>query len=224
MLELDTIATGLLVLAAGGAVQCGVPKAPHISVTPSSAPIQYEFSLSAQELSRFQTGTVSPYAPGADTTTGGLRHDQPAVKTEVRWGLMKYDDRQIACLWYEAINVKIDLSPKIYIAKEHANSQVCRQAIIAHEIKHVDVDRAVINNYAMSIGTAVKQAVDGIGAMGPYNYHELENVQKELVGHIESAVDSRKFLLVQEMSRRQGQVDTLEEYERVSKMCEESKR
>lgn len=216
-------AAGLLILA-GNTVQCAVPRAPQITVTPLSAPVQYEFSLSAEELGRFKTDTISPYAPGVDTSTGGLRHDRPEVRTEVRWGVMNYEDLKISCLWYENINVTIDLSPKIYVASDNSNSPACRDAIINHELKHVSVDREIINSYAQSIGVAVKQAVDGIGAMGPYNYHELEEVRNRLIGHIEAAVESRKFLLYQEMSRRQAAVDSLEEYEYVSKICEEAKK
>lgn len=219
MFGLDVItAAGMLVLA-GNTVQCAVPKAPHISVTPQSAPVQYEFSLTAEQLGQFKSNTVNPYAPGLDTSTGGLRHDRPAIKTQVRWGVANYRDLDVSCLWYENINVTIDLSPKIYIAKDHGN-QVCRDAIMDHELKHVTVDREVINLYAQDIGQAVKQAVDGIGAMGPYNNHELEDVRGKLIGHIEAAVESKKFVLHQEMARRQREVDSLEEYERVRKICE----
>lgn len=218
-IDLTTIG-GLLILAAN-TVQCTVPQAPNIVINPTTAPIQYEFSLSSEQLGRFQSDTVNPYAPGVDTATGGLRHDRPRIKTDVKWGTLSYPNQQVSCLWYESINVSIELSPKIYVAKEHSQP-ACRNAIIEHEKRHVLVDREIINQYAQGIGQAVKAAVDGIGAMGPYNYHELDKVREQLVGHVRTAVDSQKFLLYQEMSRRQGEVDSLAEYERVNKICEEA--
>jgi len=223
MFGFDPLTAASLLVLAANTVQCGVPKAPHISITPLSSEIEYDFNLTAEELGQFKSGTVNPYAPGTDVTTGGLRHDRPEVKTGVKWGMLKYDDRQVACLWYQSIDITIGLHPKIFIARDEP-SQVCQDAIIEHELKHVAVDREIINLYSQQIGQAVKKAVDGIGAMGPYNYHELDKVQKELVGHIETAVDSQSFLLYQEMSRRQGEVDSLQEYERVSKICEEAKK
>ena len=220
-LDLAT-AAGLLVLA-GSTVQCTVPHAPQIVIDPTTAPIEYEFGLTEADLGQFKSNTVNPYAPGTDTATGGLRRDHPSFHTEVKWGTQSYPDRQIACLWYDSIHISITLSPKIYVAKEHSSS-ACHEAILEHEKKHVAVDRAVINKYAEAIGTAVKQAVDEIGAMGPYNYSELEGVRKQLVSHIYSAVDSQKFLLYQEMAHRQGEVDSLEEYERVSKICHEAEK
>ena len=90
-------------------------------------------------------------------------------------------------------------------------------------MRHVDVDRAVINQYARAIGLAVKKAVDGAGAMGPYNESGLEAVKAQLVDHIQAAVNSQKLLLHQEMARRQAGVDTLEEYERVSEICKKGR-
>ncbi|MCB9996591.1 MAG: hypothetical protein H6869_09165 [Rhodospirillales bacterium] len=209
---------GLLILA-GNTMLCSVPAAPAISVVPTTAPVAYEFNLTSEELGRFKSNTVNPYDPGTDTATGGLRHDRPAIKTRVQWGIQQDPARQTACLWYDKIEVTIELSPKIYIASERTKDSVCRDAIIDHELKHVDVDRDVINKYAMDIGLAVKDAVDGAGAMGPYNYHQLDTVKKQLVGHITAAVESKKLLLHQEMARRQAGVDSLEEYERVSKIC-----
>ncbi len=220
---LDLLTAAGLFILTSESMTCTVPHAPRIMVTPSSAPIQYEFSLSSEELDRFQSNTVNPYAPGTDVTTGGLRHDRPQIKTEVQWGTMHDPLRDTMCFWYQSITVNIDLSPKIYVAKENDN-KTCRAAILEHELKHVDVDREVINEYARTIGLAVKQAVDGVGAIGPYNRHEAEGIQKKLVEHIKAAVDSQKFLLYQEMARRQGQVDTLEEYERVNQICREAEK
>lgn len=217
---LETLATaGWLILA--GNMVCTVPRAPDIRVNPVSAQIQYEYNLTSAQLDSFKTDTINPYAPGTDTSTGGLRHDRPAVKTEVRWGVQHDSARQVACLWYERIDITIELQPKIYIAREKQKDRACREAIEQHELKHVTVDREVINRYARDIGNAVKMAVDGAGAMGPFPYNDLEEVQKRLVEHVRAAVDSRKLLLYQDMARQQAAVDSLEEYERVSKICAE---
>lgn len=215
-------AAGWLILAS--TMTCTVPKAPEIVINPVSAPIAYEFNLTSAQLDTFKSSTINPYAPGIDTSTGGLRHDRPVVKTEVQWGVQHDQRRTAACLWYEKITVNIELSPKIYIAREERNNKVCREAIKGHELKHVEVDRQVINQYAMDIGRAVKTAVDGAGAMGPYAYNDLAEVQERLVAHVRAAVDSRKLQLYQDMARRQAEVDSLEEYERISKICKESKR
>jgi len=224
MFGLDLIAaTGLLVLA-GNTVQCHIPVVPKITVTPTSAPIQYEYRLSSAQLDQMRSNTVNPYAPGTDTATGGLRHDRPKISTNVSWGTRTYPGRNLVCLWYESVDVSIALQPKIYIAKESQKTRACRDAIKEHELEHVRIDRQVINEYAQGLGQAVKKAVDNAGAMGPYNLHEQKEVQEQLVGHIQAAMDSQKFLLHQEMSRRQAKIDSLEEYEAISVICNKERR
>lgn len=220
---LDTLGAAGLLIFAGSTIQCTVPQPPKISVNPVSAPIAYEFSLSAEELGRFKVDTVSPYAPGTDLTTGGLRHDRPKIETAVKWGVRSFPGREAACLWYNDITVNINLNPKIYIARDHT-SPACRNAILEHEKKHVAVDRQVINRFSRNIGQAIKSAVDQAGAMGPYKLSEVEKAQQRLVKHIEAAIDTQTFLMQEEMRRHQAAVDSLEEYERVGKICDEGEK
>lgn len=220
MLGLEAIAkTGLLVLASS-AVECVVPEAPQITVSPASAPIAYEYNLSGLELDKLKSNTVNPYAPDTDTTTGGLRQDKPEIRTEITWGSRHYPDRDVVCMWYKTVKVSINLNPKIYIASENKDSPACREAIRGHELKHVELDRKIINQYAKDIGESVKDAVDRIGAMGPYNSHQQEDVKEKLIQHIETAVDSHRFLLYQDMSKRQATIDSYDEYQRVNAICE----
>jgi hypothetical protein len=218
MFGLDLTIAGSLLIMAGNTVACTVPRPPNIIVNPVTNAIQYEYMMTSEELNKYTTSTVSPYAPNVDSTTGGLRHDRPKITTEIQWGRMDDSSRGLSCLWYDTIRVTIELSPKIYIARDKQFRR-CKQEIIDHEVRHVDVDRQVINKYSQAIGLAVKNAVDKVGAMGPYNQHEIEHIQNNLVSHIHAAINSQKLLLFQEMSREQAKVDSLEEYERISRKC-----
>lgn len=203
---------------AGAAMTCRVPKAPHVAVRVQTEDIRYDFSRPARQLSAMQNDTVSPYAPGADSVSGGLREDTPEVRTQISWKVEIDQRRNIACMWYDEITIDVTLKPKIYIAREF-NFEPCRGAILQHEHKHVDVDRIVLNKFASDIGVAVQKAVDGAGVVGPFNYNKVEEMKTLSTRHIESAVDSRKFLMQKEMHEMQGRIDTLEEYQRVSGYC-----
>lgn len=220
MFGFETIAmTGLLTLASAAEIKCTVPKAPVISINPVSRPVKYDFSRSSKQLTGQKSNTVSPYAPDADTTTGGLRHDQPTMKFGVQWGYVEYPTEKAVCLWYDSVTVDIELKPQIFIAKEYSKGP-CRDAILEHERKHVVVDREVMNKYAQEIGAAIQEAINQAGALGPYNLDELETIQKQLVEHVQSAVSSRELILTKEMRARQQTVDSLEEYERVNAICQ----
>lgn len=214
---------GILWLAAGSG-GCAVPAPPRILIDPVTAPIFYEERLSAEELGRLKGDTANPYAPGTDTSTGGLRHDRPQVRTKVQWSESFFPATQKTCFWYDEITVTIALSPTIYIARERQKAPACREAILEHEMWHVDTDREVINEIAQQIGLAVKRVVDGAGAMGPYDKEEGEKIKKRMIDSVQAAVDSQKPLLEAEMARRQAQVDTLEEYERISRICHDAEK
>ena len=215
---LDIMAfSGWLLLASNQQV-CSMTKAPSVVVNPITAPIQYEFNLGSEELDKIKSNTVSPYAPGTDTTTKGLRHDKPEFQYSVSIYRAEDHQRQTACFWYDKVEVTIKLSPKIYVAKEQSDKR-CRDEILKHELKHVEVDRRVINNYARNIGIAIQNSVNEIGVIGPYNLHEKDKVNESLKAHIKSAIESQELLLYRDMRNEQSQVDSLEEYERVSAIC-----
>lgn len=222
---LDIIAVaGYLTLAAGKgqSLQCVVPKAPVINVSPVTKEVEYDFSKSSDELGMMQNDTVNPYAPGTDTTTGGLRHEEPKVSIEVKIGYKQHATGPV-CFWYDAINVKIQLQPKIYIASDKTGDKRCRDAIVEHEKKHVTVDRQVINKYAQELGKAIQEAVNSAGGVGPYNPDRIEATQEMMTEHIKTALASRQLAVEQEMRKRQAEVDSYEEYERVGTLCQSAK-
>jgi hypothetical protein len=210
-------AAGLLHLAGGG-IQCTVTQAPTINIVPRTAEVQYDFSQSSDRLTAQQTDTISPYAPGTKTITEGLRRDQPLITARVATQSLFYPAQNVMCFTYNTIEVDIDLRPTIFIASEWPPGR-CRDAILEHEQKHIRVDREVMNEFAQKIGLSVQQAVDGIGAVGPVNAEQADQTRAIMTDHIESAVKALELPLYSEMRRRQGQVDSLEEYQRVGAIC-----
>jgi hypothetical protein len=222
---LDIItAAGLLTLAAtgGNIPACTVPKAPTISINATTQPIRYDYSRTQEQLGAIRSDTVNPYAPGTDTATGGLRQDAPQLSMNVRVGYRGVPGGP-TCFWYDSVTVNIQLNPVIYIARENQGGD-CGAAIMEHEKKHIAVDHRVSNSFAASVGDVVRKAVNEAGALGPYNADRIEETQKMMIDHIQSAVKSRQLSYETDMRRQQAQVDTLAEYERVSKICNKGKR
>lgn len=214
-----------IALAAGSGghkLACTVPQAPQVMVRVTTDQIDYDFSQTAKALTALKGDTLSPYAPGADTVSGGLREDHPAIKSEIKWQVMYEERSDQACMWYDSITINIHLDPKIYVAREF-NVGACREEILRHERKHVDIDQTVMNKYGRKIGEAVQKAVDAAGAVGPFRYSNIEEMKGMASNHIESAINSQKLLMEKEMRQLQGQVDSLAEYERISAVCKSVK-
>lgn len=200
-------------------INCVVPEPPSVSVTPVSDEIQYDYSTSSRDLTMKKTGTASPYPAGTDSATGGLRVDTPTIATSVKYGDVTYPSLHQSCLWFHSIDVSIKLSPHIYIAREYNALGPCRDAIMAHELHHVDVDREMMNKYSYIIGQAVQEVVNRTGAVGPFDSDKVADNGQQLIDGISAAIKTVQQPLQDEMRERQAQVDSLEEYKRISAIC-----
>src|ERR1019366_1049474 len=194
---------------------------PSIKVDPVSDEIQYDFSVPSRDLSPVRLGAAAAraYPAGTDTVTGGLRWDTPVTGFEIETGGADFSKMHQACLWYKTVSVKIRLSPHIYIAKEFSAPGSCREAIMAHELHHVDVDREMMNKYSQIIGEAVQKVANETGAVGPVDSDKIDEKRDELQQKVKAAIGAAEEPLHAEMRERQAQVDSPEEYRRVSAIC-----
>lgn len=227
MADILHLGAGLMMLAGGGAAKtaprmdCTVPQAPLVRITPHSAPIRYDFSKTSRELDALgrETGANAPRT--RDSMTGGLRVDKPEVRTQVRWG---YVEETIGgkptrvCLWYGQVEIDITLNPVIYVASEKT-AGACRDAILEHERRHVAVDREVMNRFAADLGTGLKRIVDETGAFGPFPASQRDALGQELVDRVRDTVKFYEVAMQTTMTVRQAEVDSRAEYERISAIC-----
>ena len=204
--------------ALGSGIECRVPESPQIKITPITDDIKYNYHRSMAELTAMKSDSKNPYGPNVDTATGGLRVDHPEMSINVKLGLAEYPARDQFCMWYNSIEVIIHLKPEVFVADE-LNYHPCRGAVLNHEHKHVEIDRQIADQYAGRIGDMIKGVVNDTGAVGPYPEGRKTQMQQQLMQKVRDAISSQEDLLHREMERRQGMVDTLKEYERVSSYC-----
>ena len=207
---------------AAAAFKCTVPQPPAIRINLVTDPVDYDFSEDSHQLSAMKTDTVNPYAPGTDTATGGLRADHPETSINIKWGSLLYKAQNALCLWYEGVDITVALHPKIYLAKDFDN-ETCRRAILEHEMKHIEIDHEVINDYGQYMGDAIRETIDQAGAMGPYRPAERKDIEKFLTDRVMNTLHEQTAILDGKMSARQGEIDTLAEYDRISKICDEAR-
>lgn len=216
----SSFATDAQATSRDGRVTCSVPKAPLIQVLPKTKDIVYDYSQTTKQLTARRTTSPGPYGSNIDTATGGLRADQISTTSNIKMGTLTYQVQNAGCIWYDEVTVNINLNPVIYVAKEY-QKEPCKGAILKHELRHVEVDRFVVNKYAQEIGTAIQTAVNKAGAVGPFAVADMSRQQDQLIKQVQAAIKSQEHLLHQEMRTLQSQVDSLEEYERISKICKD---
>lgn len=200
-------------------IACKVDEAPHVKIAVTTDDIIYDYSHSTRDLSSVKTDTNSPYPPGTDSATGGLREDHPTIHTKMQWDIVWEQKGNMGCMRYKTIDIEMHLRPKIFLAQEFDNG-TCRDAVLQHERHHVQVDREVMNKYASVIGRAVQDIVNHVGALGPFNMDNVEAVKKQSSGYITTEMNRIEDVMANELRARQQQVDSLEEYKRVGTFCQ----
>ena len=216
------VASSLLVLASGGAdgVVCRPDKAGKINVIPSTAPLTYDASHSVKDLQNVKVDTVDPHGVGSGSVTQGFMEGQIAMQPHVRIAHKTFEEKNIGCLWYDDITVKIHITPKIVMAKEVYADPCMRAAVIEHEKKHVNVDRQVVNKYSKSLAKKLYGVLKTSGFYrGPIPADQMESTAKAMQNLIAQQVEVEYQRLTLERMVEQQKVDTLEEYQRVQSLC-----
>lgn len=215
---LDVLAfAGLLTLAADP-ISCTVPRAPVVTILPTTDPVRYDNANSIEALSHMKTNTISPYGKHVEQLMFGLHSGQIRISAKTRLGTQVYGDGPgaLGCMYYDSIEIRINLSPVIYIVKEFPPGSCAYEAVAEHEKKHARVDRWIANKYAKRIGAAVQDAVNEAGALGPWPKSDMKTVQNRMIGYVRSTVESLELLMTEEQARLQQKVDSMAEYENVS--------
>ena len=212
------LAAGLLYMAAD-VVKCNVPDAPEIYVKPQAYATQYNHRYSVEDLTNRGTDTISPYPRHAITKTGGITESEIEFRTNMQFQYQSYPTLGVGCIYFDRIDVTIQLDPTIYIAKDFAKHTCDYKEVLTHEKKHVTVDKEVLNKYARKIGEALRLSVNNAPGRGPYPIGRLEEIQTDMQAYIASVIKTQQSLMEEERFRRQQDVDSLEEYERIRRAC-----
>lgn len=217
---LMTVLFAMLFPAAAKAVtNCPPQPAGKVNIIWSSDAVKYDFSKSQAQMDRMETDTENPYDRKVKTHVGGLMSGGISLKSQIQVATMTYPQSRVTCQWIDSVDVTIAIDPTIYIAAEHPKGSCKHNAILDHEMKHVFVDREVVKRYAPAIKKHLEQAVIKVGIVGPKPQQRATEFQKKITDYMDGQLKTVTNRMYEERRNRQQQVDTLEEYERVSNLC-----
>ncbi len=202
---------------AGG---CKKAREPKISIKLTSDQIQYDFSKSKRDLKSFSIDTKSPYDASAHTEVGGLMNGELSVNSQVSFGYLQDNANSEVCYWYDKIEVIMHIDPVILIANENKKGTCEHNAIMAHEMKHIKIDRAVMKKYKARIYNDLQKITKKVGTIGPVSLSISGRTQNKMMKVIEKAVSNQTERMYAERRKLQQSVDSLEEYKRVAAQCQ----
>lgn len=221
MIPVDPLTTmALIVLAGASADTCGAVTPTDIKIVPGTKEVVVDTSRSLAQIQGVDIDTINPYGYEKITHTYGFMDGGFGMRAET--GL----DFQIAsrgkgyCLWYNKVQINLDLTPNIVIASEIAKDRCMYRAILKHEMKHVKVDRRIANKFAKSIGRKVYDGLKARGfSVGPIGSSQVQVTSARMRKTVQQIIGFEFKKLEIERAERQQAVDSLEEYTSISAQC-----
>lgn len=211
------------ILAAGsGQNLCAMDKPARIHVKPTSARLRIDTSKSLKDLQTLEVDTFNPHAFHGVSVTKGVMQGRIRIEPEVKLTTVSYDRQGIGCVWYDSINVELDIDPVILIPREVRRDRCMYRAVLDHEKKHVRVDREIVNKYAKIMGRELRNALDDRGyAVGPIPLDQIDSIAARMQNTVFQVIDLQSQKMKIERTEKQQAIDTKEEYERVAAQCPE---
>lgn len=213
-------AASLLVLASAQPQACPQPPPVAINVTPKTDGIDYDYKQSMTTIQSVKTDTPDPYGIHSASVTQGFMEGQISFKRSAELDHKIINRQGDVCLWYKNIDITIEIDPKIVIAREIQKDRCMAAAVMAHEKKHINVDRKVVNEAAKNIGDKIYAAIKAQNfVVGPVPYDQAEAQATAMLAEIAAIADAEFKAMGAKRNADQSAVDTREEYDRVSAMC-----
>jgi hypothetical protein len=186
-----------------------------IRVVAQITPPVFDFSRTDPELTRLKYGDPRP-ADYRNHRIVGLTAARIAATTHV-WITSAPAGSDRLCAWPSSVVVTISTAPTIYVSPVHGR---CNQdATKAHEMRHVAIDRSVIEHYLPIFRSEIARAVTTIGTIGPIPRAQLPDTQQVIHDRVRAAARHTLAALNAERSVEQQALDSAAEYERLRRAC-----
>ena len=88
-----------------------------------------------------------------------------------------------------------------------------------HELKHIEVDQAIMRKYSAQFDNVVRQAARKIDVVGPFHANDIEARRAYFDAGIQDAVEYTLEQMKAERRIKQQKIDSRHEYDRLSRMC-----
>ena len=221
MFSFDPLTTGtLLALAAASPQICQMPKTAEISVVPKTAEVRIDTSRSLADLQSQSIDTINPYGYNHVTHTNGFMEGRIALTSDVKLDYKQAPQMMAFCIWYDKVTIEFNISPTIVIAKEVAEDRCMYNAVLEHEMKHVNVDRKIVNKYSKTIGQKVFDGLKQRGFIaGPIAPEDTRQISDRMRRTVAQLIEFEHKKMEIERAEKQQAVDNLEEYKSVQAKC-----
>ncbi|NYZ15682.1 hypothetical protein HL658_24335 [Azospirillum sp. RWY-5-1] len=215
---LPLLAAGALWLSTAPAlagVVCPAFDPPRVKVTPQIAPLLRDHTRTIAELA-----TIPGRAPGpAGRSNGhilGLAHARYGEESQFRAMFRSLANGDV-CGAPATLAVTFGFQERrLFVARELPRESCIHGEVLRHEMKHIAVDEMLLKEFIPRIQQRLEAVVQRVGTV-------RRRTQEQAMAAIRQPIDAALKLAMQEFTRerdrRQRQVDSAEEYARVTRSC-----
>ncbi|AWK87196.1 hypothetical protein [Azospirillum thermophilum] len=215
----------LLSMAVAGAAALRAEPA-HAAACRPGPPAQVKVDLQFAPLRTDLTKSVAQLGamPGRAPGPAGVSQGHVLGLTQARYG----EQSQLSAIFQAMPDGTVCAQPRallvnfgiqqhvVLVARELPPDSCIYREVLAHEMRHVAVDQALVREFAPIVR---RRLDDALAAAGPVHARSQQQALAAIRRPVEAALRSTIQEFGRERDRRQAEVDTREEYERVSRAC-----
>lgn len=123
------------------------------------------------------------------------------------------------CIGYSDVTVEVAVRPVIFIARERSAPGACRDAVMAHEQKHVRAFARSAEDWADALRGPVSAHVRRAGMQGPVAEKFRVVFEKKLRGDIRAIVEARTDTMMAQAIAAQAQTDAPVAFSAIRRAC-----
>jgi hypothetical protein len=187
-----------------------------VTVTPVFDEARYDYSVDINSIRGLLGDTPHSIQENHDSLPLGVTHYEPTLEFRLPTKTVTWSNG-MSCTQVESANVTIGYrNVTVYIAREVPNGSCGFAEIMAHEQKHIAVNRDVLWEYAGRIEMEMKSYLSVDNTFYEENpTYAVETLNRRLNEMLHRFGQQ----MIDDNSARQAQVDTLQEYQRLSETC-----
>jgi hypothetical protein len=208
-----------LLWSASPALATACPQAgePNVIVTMDTGPIQFDHSQRIPQLTQLAAEPLARQAiTDKEHVPMGLTAAQAETRYKVEARISRLSDGTVCAALTDLTLQLRHAMTTVYIARELPAGSCIEREVKLHENRHVAVNNAILSEYQSRISGELRRSLRSIGALRINNPDMgIEAISQRVKPYIDAAVKNMN----DERLRRQAQVDTPQEYERVSRSC-----
>lgn len=214
-----SLASALLMQATLGA--CPVENAPRVRAHFTVDPVYYTEEHSSATLRHsLERDPESTLTTDKRNVVFGVTTNVTNSQFNVSFKTLT-DSKGNQCLYVDKATFHITYKPAVFVSKDILDLPCTLKVTRDHENQHVQIDIEAIRDYLPRIERDMLLHLRQMGyqGYGPYPQKEIEKHQKRLMEELVAASKPMTQRLLQARRKRQGEIDTEENYAREASKC-----